>query len=152
MNETHYLVDNNALIAIGAKRARSSFFVKWCHVTADVIQEAEEHPFVGELERLALPRTARTLEIVRAVMSTEKVGDTSLVDLYKNLGAADPGLIAAVLEIQAQDLGTFLPDIWKIVSNDKGVKRKAGEHDIDVLQASQLANLIDADPMRDTDQ
>lgn len=152
MNETHYLVDNNALIAIGAKRARSTFFVKWCHVTADVIYEADEHPFLRDLEQLALPRTARTLEIVRDVMSTENVGDISLVDLYKNLGAADPGLIAAVLEIQAQDAGTFFPDNWRIVSNDKGVKRKGGEHAIDVLQASQLSNLIDADSSLDTDQ
>jgi hypothetical protein len=97
---------------------------------------------------LVVPPTSATFEFLRDVMSTELIGDTTLIDLYKNKGSADPGLVAAVLELQAPDVGAFFADTWTIVSEDKGVKRKASEFGIEVVESSSLAGLIDASEMR----
>jgi hypothetical protein len=92
MNGNFYLIDNNALIALTRKRVQTEFFANHCRITADVLHEASEHREWGLLATLAEPTTPAFLEHVRAVMSRVKPGDTNLVDLYANKGAADPGL------------------------------------------------------------
>ncbi|CEI31833.1 Hypothetical protein PFR_JS21-2_678 [Propionibacterium freudenreichii] len=52
-------------------------------------------------------------------------GDTTLVDLYANKGAADPVMIAAALEEQAHENATLFPSAWVIVTDDKAVASTA---------------------------
>jgi hypothetical protein len=81
MNQTEYLVDNNALIALKSDRVRSKFFGNFCHVTADVLAEADQNPEHAALARNVIEPTPAFLERVRTVMATGQAGDTQLIDL-----------------------------------------------------------------------
>jgi hypothetical protein len=144
LNETKYLVDNNALIALTGDRIRSEFFRSNCRVTADVLWEAYENPEQVALSRSAIEFTSEILEQLRAVMKSVAAGDTGLVDLYKNKGAADPGLIASVLDAIAADDGKLFFDTWVLVTNDHAVAEKAAEFSIAAIKPDALAELIDA--------
>lgn len=144
MNETKYLVDNNALVALKRNRIRSEFFLSYCRVTADVLVEANQHPERAALIAVADEPTSEFLEQVRAVMRTVGVGDTRLVDLYKNKGTADPGLVASVLAAMAADDGMFFYDTWVLVTNDHAVAEKAAEFCIVTIKPEELAARIDA--------
>ncbi|WP_296605114.1 hypothetical protein [Nocardioides sp.] len=144
MNGTHYLVDNNALIALGRRRIRTTFFRTHCRVTADVLREAAEHPDRALLETTAVELTPLVLEEIRAVMSGLGVGDTRLVDLYANKGTADPGMIATVRAARAVEESMLFPDTWVIVTNDRAVETTATEHDVQTMKPADLAELIDA--------
>jgi hypothetical protein len=143
LNETKYLVDNNALVALKGDRIRSEFFRTYCRVTADVLWEANENPERRALTRSADEFTPEFLEQVRAVMKTVEAGDTGLVDLYKNKGAADPGLVASVLDAIAADEGKLFCDTWVFVTNDHAVAEKAAEFSI-AIKPEELAERIDA--------
>lgn len=144
MNETKYFVDNNALVALKGSRIRSDFFLTYCRVTADVLWEARENPEQAVLARTVHEVTPEILEQVRAVMKTVEVGDTRLVDLYKNKGTADPGLLASVLDAIAADDGKFFFDNWVLVTNDCAVAEKAAELRIATIKPDELAELIDS--------
>ena len=143
MNETKYLVDNNALVALKGHRIRSDYFRAFCRVTADVLFEADHHPERAALVQIADEITPEFLEQVRAVMGTELPGDTRLVDLYKNKGVADPGLIASILSRTAADDGMFFADIWVLVTNDQAVAAKAAEFGVTSIEPGELAAIID---------
>lgn len=144
MNVTLYLVDNNALVALGRKRIGSRFFASYCRVTDDVLREARGHPDEAVLARNRYAMTPTVLEHIRSVMKTVEVGDIRLVDLYGNKGAADPGLIASARDAIAVDEERLLPDIWVIVTNDRAVEATAAEHGGETLRPAELATLIDA--------
>ena len=143
MNETKYLVDNNALIRLKRERVRTAFFDNYCSVTADVLLEADEHPEKAALAKKAADITPDFLEQLRAVMATVAVGDTSLVNLYGNKGAADPGLVAFILEASAINDGKLFCDQWVLVTDDNAVAEKAAEFNVETLSSFQLAALID---------
>ncbi len=143
MNETKYLVDNNALIALGVGRVRSSFFRDYCHVTPDVYFEAIEHPEARLLSELSTDFDPNTFEHIRQVMRAVPPGDTRLVDLYKNKGAADPGLIAWVQQMGVADEGSLFPDQWILVTNDVAVSELALGLGQVAIGSVQLAALID---------
>ena len=143
MNETFYLVDNNVLVEIKGARIESEFFRDQCRVTEDVLWEARERAEYAALEETARPRNAHFLDQVQRVMHAVEASDTRLVDLYRNKGAADPGLIASVLEAQAAQEGTFFGDEWVIVSNDQAVIECAAEFEIRTMSGLQLAEEID---------
>ena len=144
MNRTLYLVDNNALVALRRERIRSAFFRSCCRVTDDVLREAREHPDQPFLSQNRYEITPNVLEQIRRVMQTVEVGDTSLVDLYGNKGAADPGLIASALDAIALDAERLFADTWVLVTNDRAVEAKAAGLDITTLRPADLAALIDA--------
>ena len=144
MNRTLYLVDNNALVALRRERIRSAFFRSYCRVTDDVLREAREHPDQPFLSQNRYEITPNVLEQIRRVMQTVEVGDTSLVDLYGNKGAADPGLIASALDAIALDAERLFADTWVLVTNDRAVEAKAAGLDITTLRPADLAALIDA--------
>jgi predicted nucleic acid-binding protein len=144
MSQNYYLVDNNALIALTRRRLQTPFFAEHCRVTADVLQEASEHPDRRLLETLVEQTTAGVLQRVREVMTSIDVGDTRLVDLYANKGAADPGQIAAALVHVTSQVEYLLPDVWTVVSLDQAVLDTADRHHIATMRPAQLAELIDA--------
>ncbi|QTE30886.1 hypothetical protein [Pengzhenrongella sicca] len=143
MNQTMYLVDSNALVALARHRILSAYFRAHCRVTADVLWEAREHPEQSALAEDVCELTPAVLEQVRAVMKTVDVGDTGLVDLYKNKGTADPGLIASALDAIAADEGKLLGDTWILVTNDRAVEAKAVEFGIAVVRPEILMEHID---------
>ena len=142
MNETKYLVDNNALVILKGDGIRSEFFRNHCRVTADVLWEASENPEQAVLARIANDFTPELLEQIRVVMKTVDDGDTGLVDLYRNTGAADPGLVASVLDAMAADNGKFFSDTWVLVTNDHAVATKAAEFGVVTIKPDELARLI----------
>ncbi|TQJ51834.1 hypothetical protein [Phycicoccus sp. SLBN-51] len=144
MNRTIYLVDNNALIALTRRRVKTEFFAEHCRITADVLHEASEHSERRRLAALAEATTSAILEQVRVVMADVAVGDTALVDLYANKGAADPGLVATVLVSAAAQEGYLFPDHWVIVTLDRAVQDAAKRHGVTTMLPSELADLIDA--------
>lgn len=152
MNRTFYLVDNNALIALTRKRVKTEFFADHCRITVDVLHEASEHRERRRLMALAEPTTSEVLEQVRVVMAAVEVGDTNLVDLYGNKGAADPGLVATVLAHAAAQDGYLLPDKWVIVTLDQAVLDAAKRHQVPTMTPGDLADLIDAATASDPEE
>lgn len=144
MNQTFYLVDSNALVALRRERIRSDFFRSYCRVTDDVLREAYEHPDAALLSKGRYDLTPSVLEWVRDVMKSVAVGDTALVDLYGNKGAADPGLVASALDARALDEGHLFVDTWVIVTNDRAVEASAALHNIETLRPAELAARIDS--------
>jgi hypothetical protein len=144
MNRTIYLVDNNALIALTRRRVKTEFFAEHCRITADVLHEASEHSERMRLAAVAEATTSGVLEQVRVVMADVAVGDTELVDLYDNKGAADPGLIATVLARAAAQGEYLFPDEWVIVTLDRAVEDAAKRHGVTTMRPGELADLIDA--------
>jgi hypothetical protein len=144
MNLTLFLVDNNALIALKRKRVRTAFFADHCRVTSDVLHEAAEHRERRVLAGNVEPVTPAVLEHIRDLMAGVEVGDISLVDLYGNKGAADPGLVATVLAAMAAQDGYLFPDIWVIVTADNAVLELADRYQIPTMTPADLAALIDA--------
>lgn len=140
---TRYLVDNNALIALKRDFVASAFFRAYCQVTTDVLREANEHPHLGQLKAAAYALTPDVLKQIRIVMASVEVGDTSLVDLYGNKGAADPGLIASALDAITAGKDALFSDDWVIVTNDGGVEKAAARHGVVTIKPEELAALVD---------
>jgi hypothetical protein len=143
MNDDRYLVDNNALMEIKAQRIRSKFFRAWCSVTADVAWEAGDHSARETIESVVIDPSPELLLKIRDVMRAEQIGDTGLVDLYRNRGAADPGIVAAALLLTSQGAGQLLPDSWTVVTNDVAVRSRAEQLGVAWMAAAGLAALID---------
>ncbi len=124
MNERWYLVDNNVLSRLTAAQRTSEFFSENCRVSSEVLYEARDYveESVADAE---LPTTAAVLRRLKEVMSAVDPGDTTLVDLYANKGAADPVMIAAAREEQAHENATLFPSAWVIVTDDKAVASTA---------------------------
>lgn len=142
MNVTRYLVDNNALGALGSGRRQAKFFRDHCRLPEDVLHEARFRSDYSTLQDLVYPVTPSVLVRLRAVMSTVAPSDLSLVDLYTNLGAADPLIIASALDANANEDSLF-PDTWVIVSHDKALLLKAGSLGIECVSPECLAERID---------
>lgn len=124
MNERRYLVDNNVLSKLTVAQRASEFFGQSCRVSSEVLYEARNYveKSVADAE---LPTTAAVLRRLTEVMSAVDPGDTTLVDLYANKGAADPVMIAAALEKQTRENATLFPNTWVIVTDDKAVASTA---------------------------
>src|SRR5699024_10812345 len=89
------------------------------------------------------PTTPRVLHWLTEVLSTVPDDDTRLIDLYANLGGADPLVIACALEGQEYDSQFLLSPEWIIVTVDEPLRAKAGERSLRMLSSSQFAILVD---------
>ncbi len=135
-----YLIDNNALGPLG-DRKKSKFFAKYCRVPAEVAYESRRAKHAKLLESLTIEMTPAMLRELTAVMKAVPVGDTGLVNLYANKGAADPILIAMALALNSVDL---FADSWIIVTEDKAVIAMASEFEIKIESPASLIEIIDA--------
>jgi hypothetical protein len=144
MNGTMYLVDNNALGPLRQARKESAFFAAYCRVPAEVAHESRRAKHSKLLEPLAIEMTPPMLVRLTEVMSTVPVGDTTLLDLYGNKGAADPVLVAVALALNNPEPPSLFDPTWVIVSADKAVLAKAKEFSIDTESPEGLARIIDA--------
>lgn len=144
MNETKYLIDNNALGFIGAKRRASEFVRTHCRVTEDVAYEARYTARAASLAGIIEPVTSAILRKLQEVMTTVPITDATLVDLYGNKGTADPVLVATALVLIEQQEPLLFPDEWVIVTRDRAVRAKAGEFTIAVKTPEEFAQIIDS--------
>ena len=139
--ETKYLIDNNALGPLGDQRRQSAFFRAHCRVPEEVAYESRRAKHAPQLETLTIEMTPAILAQLTGVMKTVPVGDTRLLDLYNNKGAADPILVAMACVLSTE---TLFSDRWVIVTRDEAVKAKAKEFAIDTETPEGLVALIDA--------
>lgn len=140
MKGTKYLVDNNALGPLGDKCRRSAFFKQHCRVPEEVAHESRRAKHAPLLAPITVEMDPAILVELAAVMKTVPVGDTRLVDLYNNKGAADPILVAMAHVLSTENL---FSDRWVIVTKDEAVKEKAKEFSIETVTPESLAALID---------
>lgn len=143
MSETKYLVDNNALVLLGAKRAATAFFSERCRVPEEVAHEAGNRR-AALLAPITVSMSVRILAELAAVMRTVPVGDRRLIDLYGNKGAADPILVATAAVLNNPEEPTLFDDEWVIVTNDGAVREKANEFRIKTATPQELGSLIDS--------
>lgn len=142
MNLVRYFIDTNVLSQLTRAQRASKFFRDHCSLCSEVLHEASGFPDLAELRRLEYPVTAGVLARVREVMLTEPPGDFRLVDLYRNLGNADPLLIASALDAMEAESGCLIAVDWHIVSNDAAVISKAGEFDVSTLGYEDFSSLL----------
>lgn len=140
-----FLVDNNVLSKLSRKQRGSRFFRHHCRLPSEVLHEASAFPDIRALRRLEYPVTPTVLEHVRDVLATVPPGDFSLVDLYRNMGNADPILIATALDAMAQNAQALFEEVWHIVTDDAAVRRKAIEFQLSVLGHADFQKLLALD-------
>lgn len=143
IDERLYLVDNNALAKLSKGQRSSTFFKMKCRLPSEVLHEARGFPdyksFVAQ-EYLTTPSVLRQL---MRVMNSVSAQDTKLVDLYANLGNADPLIIACALDALRENEGKLFGPIWIIVTNDGAVSSKASEFGIETMTSTDFEIVID---------
>lgn len=143
MNGRRYLIDNNALSRLTSDQRCGEFFRHCCRVPSDVLHEARGYAedALAEFEYLVTPGVlARLIE----VMATVQPGDTRLVNLYANKGAADPVIVACALEARAAEERTLLPDTWIIVTDDHAATETAHHFGVKTLTSREFQALLPA--------
>ncbi|ASN20130.1 hypothetical protein [Arthrobacter sp. YN] len=138
-----YVIDTNALSQLGRKRRASKYFQENAVIPEAVLQESQGFPDIKSLQNNVHPTTPRVLRILAEVMASIPPADTRLINLYANLGNADPLVVACALEGQEHDDQTLMPPQWCVVTGDDAVSEKAKEFALTVLTNSEFAELID---------
>lgn len=77
------------------------------------------------------------------VMASVPIGETSFVDLYANLGNADPLVVASALDGQPGEEERLFGPTWIVVSGDKAVQAKAEEFGLSVLTNLEFKDILD---------
>jgi hypothetical protein len=127
MTDEMYLLDNNALSHLTRTQRLSEFFLGRCRLPTEVLHEAQGYPDAEAFEKIEYPTSARVLGFLKTVMASVPEGDTTLLNLYANKGAADPILVACALDGMWETSAYLFGPNWIIVSNDKAVRSKASE-------------------------
>ena len=143
MNSTRYMLDNNALMALGEARRSSQFFREHCAIPEDVLHEARFAPDHATMLSLGFGITPAVIVYVREIMTSVAVGNTDLVDLYGFKGTADPVLIASTLAALDIESASLFPDTWIVVTRDNAVIATAEQYGLATLVPSELQILID---------
>lgn len=142
MSEVWYLVDNNVLIKLKSAQRASTFFRDNCWIPSEVLHEARGFPDIAVLRELEYPMTARILEFVNDVMKTVAPGDFKLVDLYRNVGNADPILVATALDAIRKADETLFKQDWQIATDDGVLRMKAAEFGIGTLSFKEFLTVV----------
>lgn len=139
-----YMLDNNVLALLTMTERATTGFTSLCRIPEAVLHEASGLPDAVALERFVYPTSPSVVRALMEVMSTVLPADRKLVDLYKNKGAADPLLIACLLDAtSAASAALFAPD-WVLVTADEAVKKKAAEFNLDTVPVSEFLDLAKA--------
>lgn len=138
-----YLVDTNTLSQLKRSQRSSEFFRKKVHMPSEVLHEALGFPDIEELRRNEYPITQAVLSILIEVMVTVPVGDTRLVDLYRNRGNADPLVVACAIDGQCESDKLLFGPTWVVVSGDEAVRAKATEFGLEVRTNGEFVEILD---------
>ncbi|KXP08804.1 hypothetical protein [Tsukamurella pseudospumae] len=139
-----YVIDNNALSQIKRERRAGDFFRQHCRIPSEVLHEAQGFPDIGQLRQLEYPTTPGVIANLIEVMASVPVGETKLVDLYANLGNADPLVVATALDGQRTDDAKLFAPTWTVVTSDKAVQAKAREFGLAVHSNEDFLDLVEA--------
>lgn len=139
-----YVIDNNALSFLGRKHRGSDFFMQYCRIPSEVLHEAEGFPDIEELKELEYPVTANVLTLLIEVMASVPASDRALVNLYANLGNADPLVVATALDGQRTEEAKLFGPTWIVVSGDKAVLEKAQEFGLAVRNNEEFKTIIES--------
>lgn len=138
-----YVIDNNALSFLTHEHRASDFFKEHCRIPSEVLHEAEGFPDIEELKLLEYSITANVLALIIEVMASVPVGDTKLVNLYANLGNADPLVVATALDGQRTDETALFGPTWIVVSGDKAVQATAREFGLAVKTNHEFLAILE---------
>lgn len=141
MNEIIYLLDNNIIGRLGRARLQSEFVSKHCRVTDEVLYEAGPDRR-ALLDEIRLPTTGETLDVLKTIMQSIPIGDTALVDLYRNKGAADPLMVASAIIAERDSAQLLFGPKWVIATEDSAVRTLASAHGIGTVSFAELRSLI----------
>ena len=139
-----YVLDNNALSFLKGEDRASSFFKMHCRIPQEVLHEAEGFPDIDELRQLEYPVTESVLRHLVEVMASVPIGDTKFVNLYANLGNADPLVIATALDGHSKNDLALFGLTWTVVSGDKAVQAKAHEFALAVMTNQEFLTVLKA--------
>lgn len=139
MIEEMYFIDNNVLSHLSPAQRASEFFRAQCRIPAEVLHEADGYADTDALKAVEYPTTMSVLKFLQKVMATVPEGDTTHVNLYANKGAADPLLVACALDGKKESESWLFGPAWIVVSNDKAVRAKAAEFDIESCTRDEFA-------------
>lgn len=140
-----YVVDTNALNAIGSLRRATNYFREHAVLPSEVLHEADGLTDAGTLKGLLYPVSVALLERVAEVMRSVPADDTSLVNLYANKGGADPLVVACALDGRAADAQYLDAPEWIVVSDDEAVRAKAVQFGVRVIGSGEFKTAIDDD-------
>lgn len=143
INERLYLVDNNALAKLSMVQRSSTFFKMRCRLPSEVLHEARGFPDYKSFVAQEYATTPSVLRQLMRVMNSVPAQDTKLVDLYANLGNADPLIIACALDALRENEDKLFGPIWIIVSNDGAVSNKAAEFAIETMTSADFETVIE---------
>lgn len=138
-----YVIDNNALSSIRREYRDSTFFKAHCRIPSEVLHEADGFPDIEDLKNLEYQTTASLLTVLIEVMASVPMLETKLVDLYANLGNADPLVVACALDGQRADAAMLFSPTWTVVSGDKAVQAKAREFGLTVKTNEEFLALLE---------
>lgn len=139
-----YVLDNNALSFVRREHRASNFFRMHCRIPQDVLREAEGFPDIDDLRQLEYPVTETVLARLVEVMASVPVGDTKFVDLYANLGNADPLVVATALDGQRSHEPGLFEITWTVVSGDKAVQARARKFGLGVITNEEFRAMMEA--------
>lgn len=138
-----YLPDTNALAKLSKVQRSSTFFKMRCRLPSEVLYEARGFPDYKSLVAQKYPTTPSVLRQLMRVMDSVAAQDTKLVDLYANLGNADPLIIACALDAIRENEDKLFGPTWIIVSNDSAVSTKAAEFAVETMTSADFQTVIE---------
>ncbi|GAA3338664.1 hypothetical protein GCM10017714_10920 [Curtobacterium pusillum] len=145
MMGTFYLLDNNVLTRLTPEQRASAFVHEQCRLPSEVLHEARFLPDVDSLRALEYVTNEGVIQHLAAVLQRVPADDTTLIDLYANLGNADPLLLACALDALAEaELGLFGAE-WVVVSNDRAVVTLAGDLGVQTLSSEEFSLALGED-------
>lgn len=136
-----YLLDTNVLLRLPASILRSRTVSHHSHIPEEVLYEARFAQHIDHFRHRTMPVTAGVLEALQQVWESIPEDDTTVVDLFRGKGNADPLLIAIVLDQRAKAATGLFADTWTIVSLDGPVRTLAGRFDIPALELAEFVDL-----------
>jgi len=131
MNEEMYLVDNNVLSHLSLAQRARDFSAQGAVSRQRCSTKRTTTPTPEALKEVEYGTSARVLGYLGTVTATLPEDNTSLVNLYANNGAADPMLVACALDGMQGSSDQLFGPTWIIVSNDKAVRAKASEFNVE---------------------
>ncbi|WP_104082770.1 hypothetical protein [Cryobacterium sp. Y11] len=139
-----YVIDTNVLGQLRRHRRASAFFRENAVIPSEVLREAQGFPDIDALRKNRLPTTPKVLNWLVTVMATIPAADTNLVNLYANLGGADPFVVACALNGQDVDSVYLDAPEWIVVTGDAAVRDKAEEFGLKVFSSGEFAAIVDS--------
>lgn len=143
MTQNRYLLDNSALIRLTAVQRAASLIRTYCRIPTEVLWEARGLPDHDALQALDYPMTPTVARWLRVVMAAIPIDSVDVIDLYQNKGNGDPILVAVALDARDASEQTLLPEVWHIVTADRGLANLAETFEIPTLQLPEFAALLD---------